>query len=157
MKGPLGPTSVLPMDPEENYDPDCDVSRFLTFPDPPLDGLMSYPCAEQPPAPALSPPPLDGNTTISFPLVDQSGMNVAPAPVMSVNPVPLSVEGVIISAMEGVHIEGSSSTTAKPVDEVLYEPIFEQCLPGQKNCTCCIILREVTHRSHASELHAFVS
>jgi hypothetical protein len=150
------------MDPEGKYDPDCDVSRFLTFPDPPLEGLMLSPCTEQlpmpapTPAPALSDQPMfDANATLSFPSV-QSGMNILPAPVTSVKRMPLTVEGVIISAMEGIHIEGSSSsTTSMPIDEDSYTPIFEQYLPGQKNCTCCIILRELTHRSRASELHIF--
>ncbi|KAJ4760194.1 Plant regulator RWP-RK family protein [Rhynchospora pubera] len=141
--------------PEENYDPDCDISRFLTFPDPPLEELMLSPSAEQLPlaAPLLLPelpqsvPHVNTPVLSALPLV-LSGMNTVDPPIPNMKSEPLSVEGVIISALEQVHIEGSwSSTTAKNDDEAPYEPIFEQYLPGQRDCTCCVTLREVSHSS----------
>lgn len=142
MRGLIGPIvfcvqTIGAMDLEENYDPDCDVSRFLAFPDPPLEMLVLSPCADEQSLQTPAQHMLDANARQSLSLVASGINSVSPVPSM---PLPLSVEGVIILAMEGVNAEPTC------------EPIFEQYLPGQKDCTGCVTLREVTHCSGASEM-----
>ncbi|KAJ1691333.1 hypothetical protein LUZ63_015488 [Rhynchospora breviuscula] len=197
------------MDPsDEQYDPDGDVSRFLSSPDPhegspmislppslppdalqptlplrPQEVLQSAPSplfsqeALQQTAPLLPQealqqvPPLLPHEVLhlALPVLPQDGFQQAPPllphqEVLQRNQVfdgtnavpatanmetqvaePLSVEGVIIAAMEGIQIEGSSSTN--PVNDALYEPVFLHHAPEERDCTGCVPLREVTHSS----------
>lgn len=74
------------------------------------------------------------------------GTNVVPATAdMETESTELSIEGVIITAMENIQIEDSSSTN--PSNEAPYEPVFNRYLPGQRDCSGCITLRLVSHSS----------
>ncbi|XP_078178573.1 uncharacterized protein LOC144572771 [Carex rostrata] len=74
------------------------------------------------------------------------GTNIVPATAdMETESTELSIEGVIITAMENIQIEDSSSTN--PSNEAPYEPVFHRYLPGQRDCSGCITLRLVSHSS----------
>jgi hypothetical protein len=82
---------------------------------------------------------LEGTNTVPAPAVDHMDTET------EVSHQPISIEGVIIAAMEGIPVEGSSSSN--PRNDALFEPIFHHYEPGQRDCSDCIPLRQVLHSS----------
>jgi hypothetical protein len=175
---------------DQPYDPDDDVSRFLSSPDYHEELLLSLqPLSHeevlyQPILPLLpqdevlqqlplvlpqealqqAPPLLMQEEVLrqmppAQDVLQQNqgleGTNTAPSPVLDhmetetgATHHPISVKGFIIAAMEGIPIEGSSSSN--PHNDAQYEPIFHHYEPGQRDCSDCIPLRQVLHSSRES-------